>query len=257
MRGSKDPRLHSIFTPVAGFDIHARVADTAPPTSPAVVLVHGLGVSSRYMIPTVRALAHDCRVYAPDLPGYGRSRGPRDALDIPQLADVLAAWLQATQLDAPDLLLGNSMGCQVLAEMAVRYPARVRRLVLVGPTMDARARTAWQQFTRLAIDSVREAPSQPFLVAFDYAVFGFRRFRQTFYHAIADRIEDKLPHIDSPTLIVRGERDPIAPQPWVEEMTRRLPQGRMAVVPGAAHTVNYMAPDALADLVRVFLRESG
>jgi 2-hydroxy-6-oxonona-2,4-dienedioate hydrolase len=256
MRGSEDPRLHSIWTPAAGFDIHARVSDVAPPASPTVVLLHGLGVSSRYMIPTIKALARDCRVYAPDMPGYGRTSGPRDALDIRQLADVLAAWLAAARLDASDLLLGNSMGCQVLVDMAVRYPALVRRLVLVGPTVDPQARTAWQQFARLVADSVREAPSQPFLVAFDYAVFGLRRFRQTFYHAIADRVEDKLPHVEAPTLVVRGERDPIAPQPWVEEIARRLPRGRTAAVPGAAHTVNYMAPDALADLVRSFLRDA-
>ena len=217
------------------------------------MLVHGLGVSSRYMIPTIRALAPDCRVYAPDLPGYGRSPGPRDALTISELAETLDGWLQSTELAAPDLLLGNSMGCQILVELAVRFPARVRRLVLVGPTMDPSARSAPRQFGRLLLDSVREAPSQPFLVAWDYAVFGFRRFRQTFYDAIADRVEEKLPRVHAPTLVVRGERDPIAPQSWVEDFTRRLPRGRMAVVPGAAHTVNYMAPEALADLVREFL----
>jgi 2-hydroxy-6-oxonona-2,4-dienedioate hydrolase len=256
MRGSDDPRPRSTWTSAGRFRMHARVADSAPPGSPRVVLVHGLGVSSRYMIPTIRSLAHDCHVFAPDLPGYGRSAGPRDALDIPLLADALDAWLEAAHIGAPDVLLGNSMGCQILVDLAVRRPARVRRLVLVGPTMDAAARTAWQQFARLALDSVREAPSQPFLVAYDYAVFGFRRFRQTFYNALSDRVEDKLPRVLSPTLVVRGERDPIAPQRWVEEIVRRLPSGRLAVVPGAAHTVNYMAPDALAELVRAFLRST-
>jgi 2-hydroxy-6-oxonona-2,4-dienedioate hydrolase len=235
--------------------MHARVADAAPPGSPTVVLVHGLGVSSRYMIPTIRALARDCRAYAPDLPGYGRSPGPRDALTIPQLADALDAWLDAAGLDVPDVLLGNSMGCQILVDLAIRNPARVRRLVLVGPTMDREARSAAQQFGRLLVDSVREAPSQPFVVAYDYAVFGLRRFRQTFYDAIADPVEDKLPQVHAPTLVVRGERDPIVPQRWVEEFTARLPLGRLAVVPGAAHTVNYMAPEALGNLVRAFLRD--
>jgi pimeloyl-ACP methyl ester carboxylesterase len=235
--------------------MHARVVSEAPSPSPVVVLVHGLGVSSRYMIPTIRALASDCRVCAPDLPGFGRSAGPRDALDIPQLADALDSWLDAVDLGAPDVLLGNSMGCQILVDLAVRYPARVRRLVLVGPTMDSHARTAPRQLARLALDSVREAPSQPFVVAYDYVLFGFRRFRQTFHHALADRVEDKLPRVLAPTLVVRGERDPIASQRWVAEFTARLPRGRMAVVPGAAHSVNYMAADALADLVRGFLRE--
>jgi 2-hydroxy-6-oxonona-2,4-dienedioate hydrolase len=254
MRDERDTLRSDWITTALG-RMHSRVADGAPSESPAVVLVHGLGVSSRYMIPTIRALARDHRVYAPDLPGYGRSPGPRDALDIIQLAEALNAWLEAAGLTAPHLLLGNSMGCQILVELAVRYPARVRRLVLVGPTMDPDARSAWRQLGRLMIDTPREAPSQPFIVAYDYALFGFRRLRQTFSHAIADRVEDKLPRVSVPTLVIRGERDPIAPQRWIDEFTARLPLGRMAVVRGAAHTVNYMAADALADLVRSFLRD--
>ena len=206
------------------------------------------------MLPTLHALAPDCRVYAVDLPGYGRSPGPRDALDIPQLADVLDAWLTAAGLERPTLV-ANSMGCQIVADLAARRPERAARLVLVGPTMDPEAKSAVRQFGRLVIDTFREAPSQPFLVAFDYAVFGFRRFRQTFYMALADRIEEKAPAVRAPVLVVRGERDPIVPQRWAEALTARFPTARLEVVPGAAHTVNYMAPEALAALVRAFMRE--
>lgn len=247
--------VRSSWFDAGGWRLHVRVADQAPAGSASVVLVHGLGVSSRYMVPTIRELAADCRVFAPDLPGYGRSPGPRDALTIPLLADVLHAWMTAAGLDRP-LLLGNSMGCQILVDLAARRPERVGRLVLVGPTMDRSARSGWQQFTRLVADTFREAPSQPFLVAYDYLVFGFRRFRQTFYAALADRIEDKAPLVRAPVLVVRGERDPIVPQDWAEELTSRFPRARLVVVPGAAHTVNYMAPCELAAIVRAFLRTS-
>lgn len=121
--------------------------------------------------------------------------------------------------------------------------------------MDAQARTARQQFWRLVVDTFREAPSQPFVVAWDYARFGFRRFRQTFSEAAGDRIEDKLPRIAAPVLVVRGERDPIAPEGWVRSVAASLRRGRYAAVPGAGHTVNYMAPLALAGLVRAFLAD--
>ena len=206
------------------------------------------------MIPTIRALADDCLVYAIDLPGYGRTPGPRDPLSIGELAEALAAWLDAMGLQRP-LLLGNSMGCQILVEFAFRYPERLDRLVLVGPTMDPAARTGWQQFWRLMVDTFREAPSQPFVVAWDYAAFGFRRFRRTFYEAAGHRVEDLLPFVTAPVLVVRGARDPIAPEGWVRAFTRALPQGRYAAVAGAAHTVNYMAPAALAGLVRGFLQD--
>ncbi len=57
--------------------MHARVSeDRSPEGRPAVILVHGLVVSSRYMVPTLRQLAPHYRVYAPDLPGFGKSTNP-------------------------------------------------------------------------------------------------------------------------------------------------------------------------------------
>lgn len=243
------------WTRVGARRFHARTAAVPPPAgSPIVLLVHGLGVSSRYMIPTIRTLAPDHLVFAIDLPGYGRTPGPPHALSIPELADALLDWMTVMRIERP-LLLGNSMGCQVLVDLAVRHPSRVERLVLVGPTMDRCARTGWQQFGRLIVDTFREAPSQPFLVAFDYAAFGLRRFRETFRDAVRDRIEDKLPHVTAPVLVVRGARDPIVPERWAREVAARAPRGRFAAVPDAAHTVNYMAPEALARLVREFLAD--
>ena len=58
-----------------------------------------------------------------------------------------------------------------------------------------------------------------------------------------------------PTLVVRGERDPIVPQYWAEEVARILPRGRLAVVPEAGHALNYSRPHDLARLVRAYLSE--
>jgi pimeloyl-ACP methyl ester carboxylesterase len=63
----------SSWTQVNGRRMHARVGGRVG--APAVVLLHGLGVSSRYMLPLARELAPHFRVYAVDLPGFGRSSG--------------------------------------------------------------------------------------------------------------------------------------------------------------------------------------
>ena len=68
-----------------------------------------------------------------------------------------------------------------------------------------------------------------------------------------DRIEEKLPHVRVPALVVRGSKDPIVPQRWAEEVARLLPMGRLVVVPGAPHTLVYDAPLELARVVRPFL----
>lgn len=247
--------LGSRWDLVDGLPLHAVVSLNPGNTDcPPVVLVHGLVVSSRYMVPTALRLAPYCRVLAPDLPGFGKSAKPPHILDVPELADALAAWMQVVGLEKA-ALLGNSFGCQIVAEFAVRYPERIDRAILVGPTVDPRGRSALQQGIRWLLDAPREPMSLMSILVRDYLDAGLRRAFYTFRYALQDHIEEKLPRVQVPTLVVRGARDPIVPQRWAEEATRLLPRGRLAVIPGAAHTVNYGAPLELVRVARPFLRE--
>ena len=116
----EDQRLISRWADIGGLRMHARAAtDAANAGALPVVLVHGLVVSSRYMIPLAARLAAHAHVYAPDLPGFGKSDHPERPLKIAGLADALAGWMRATGL-ARAALIGNSMGCQVIAELALR-----------------------------------------------------------------------------------------------------------------------------------------
>src|SRR5436190_17974179 len=97
--GEPGKRLMSRWTTVAGWSMHALVPeDPSACPGPPVVLVHGLGVSGRYMLPTAVRLAGHLPTYVPDLPGFGQSARPARALDIPELADALAGWTRALGL---------------------------------------------------------------------------------------------------------------------------------------------------------------
>src|SRR5207248_863562 len=103
---------------VGGFRIHARhFKNLILASAPAIVLVHGLGASHRYLMPVAEELSHFVQVYVPDLPGFGLSDKPRQTFTIPQLADALADWIHAAGLGRP-ILLGNSMGCQIIVDLA-------------------------------------------------------------------------------------------------------------------------------------------
>ncbi len=212
------------------------------------MLVHGIAVSSRYMVPTIRALAHRFFVLAPDLPGSGRSHKPREALDVPQLADVLARWIE-TRGVSPCVLVGNSFGCQVVVECAVRHPHLVRALVLAGPTVDPAAPTVAAQVSRWAVNALREPLSLVGVVVREVLDWGPRRVVVTFGYGLRDEIETKLPRVVQPTLVVRGSRDVIAPQPWTTRAAELLPRGRHAVIAGAPHAVNWNAPVRFARLI--------
>jgi pimeloyl-ACP methyl ester carboxylesterase len=220
-----------------------------------VVLVHGLVISSRYMEPLAAILGRDFRVLAPDLPGFGESDKPRHVLDVDELADALALWLEASGV-ARAALIGNSFGCQVLAALALRHRDVVDRLVLQGPTVDPQARNLVVQFWRDIVNGRREPRPMGPLARIDYAKAGIRRALATARILIRDRIEERLPMIEAPTLVLHGSRDPVSPQQWAEEAARLLPRGKLVVVEGGTHTMNYTYPAEFAAAVRPFLEES-
>ncbi len=256
VRAFAQSTLRSHWIEVDGQRVHFRAASSgggpaSPPGRP-VVLVHGLAVSSRYMVPTAGWLSRDHPVFAPDLPGFGRSDDPRRVLSVPDLADALRGWTRAVGLDQP-VYLGNSLGCQVVADLAARFPQETGPLVLVGPTIDATERTMPRQVARLIVDTAMQPPDFLAIMAIDFLQAGVRRTAKTFRYALEDRIEEKLPHIPHPVLVVRGSRDPLAPQRWVEELTRLLPRGELRVIRGAGHTPHYTAPLELVEVVCRFL----
>ena len=244
--------IESRWLEVFGLAIHARVGGEGPP----VVLVHGYGVSGSYMLPLAQSLAPSYSVFAPDLPGYGRSQRPHLPLGIADLATALAGWLDAAGLRCP-AFVANSMGCQIVTELAVRLPRRVGPMVLIGPTVDPQRRAARHQLLGGLRDAAREPRSLLALTARDDCVFGVGALLATARSALADRIEQRLPRITQPTVVVRGEDDGFVGPSWAEAAAGLLPRSRLVVVPREPHAVHYTRPDLIAGIVNELLVEEG
>lgn len=223
----------------------------APP--PAIVLIHGLGMSSRCMVPTAVRLAPRYRVYAPDLPGHGRSPRAPGIPTVEALAGALLAWLDAADLAWP-ALLGNSLGCQVIAALVARRPQRIAAAIWVSPTMDPRARSVAAQALRLLRDAPREPPALWGLAVTEYLRAGPLRMLQTLNSALGDPLPARLPAMRLPVLVVAGARDPVAPPAWAASVARGLPDGRLVTLGGAPHAINYSRPADLARVVDAFVR---
>ncbi len=219
-----------------------------------VVLLHGLGLSGRYMLPLAVRRAAYHRVFLPDLPGFGDSSHPAGVLDVPGLADALAAWLEAMGLSRP-ALLGNSFGCQIIVDLAARHPDRIGRAILQGPTAPPEERTWLMQTVRWRQNQPFNPPSLGPVTWGDYRKCGWIRLFRTFHHSLRDPVEAKLPQVACPALVVRGTKDPICGAGWAEYVAARLPQGRLAEIPDVAHTLCYTAPIELAEVTRRILAE--
>lgn len=227
-----------------------RTSEPSAPDAPVIVLVPGLGLSTRSMLPLLNTLTpHD--VIVVDLPGVGSSEDPRQTPTLPGLADVLADFTAAVGVEKA-VFLGNSLGAQVAAELANRHPDRVVAAVLVGPTPDPSISSSLRQALRLLRDIPHERLSLIPLAAVSYLRAGpwqmWRLLRRSM-----QRAEQAMPTIKMPVLIVRGENDPVVQQPGVEELNRLIPGSRLVVIPGAGHAPNYSNPDQLAEVLRQFL----
>jgi pimeloyl-ACP methyl ester carboxylesterase len=247
-----DALFESRWTNVRGAQLHSRESRDAPLGVTPLVLVHGLAVSHRYLMPLGALLAPRYPVRAVDLPGFGLSEGSGAVLDVPELADRLADWLKASG-NAPADLLGNSFGAQVAVDLAVRYPELVRKLVLAGLTMDPQAHSMTRQTLRWLRGLPRENPGLLPIVAHDLADAGLVRAVRTFRAALRDPVEEKLPAVAAPVLVTRGEHEAVAPQRWAEQVVHLLPHGELAVVPESPHDATFTAAHGLAAITVPFL----
>jgi len=239
--------VRQVRTSAAGYDLV--LAEGGDPRAPAHVLVHGIGVSARYFRPLSEALERDSHVLAPDLPGFGRSPRPDHALDVAELADVVAALVVDRGLTEP-VLVGHSMGAQIVTEVLATRPGLAAGAVLIGPVVDDTARSAVRQGLRLARDLVHESLRSNAVVLADYLRCGPRRYAATLPHMLGYAIHERLPLVQEPVLVVRGAQDPVAPAAWVDRLAGLAPRGSAHDVPGAGHVAMFLDPEGVRTLCR-------
>jgi pimeloyl-ACP methyl ester carboxylesterase len=118
-------------------------------TGEPVLLLHGLGATKASFLPTLDALAPGYRAIGVDLPGFGDSDKPLfGAYDPPYFAQAMTALLDALELDSAHVV-GNSMGGRVALELGLAHPDRVKRLVLLAPSMSWLKSRPWAPYLRL------------------------------------------------------------------------------------------------------------
>ena len=232
---------------VDGTRIFARIAPGQTVDSPPILMLHGLVVSSSYFRPVAHHLDERFSLYIPDLPGFGRSSAGA-VRDLDGMIDALFAWMDVHGLESP-VVMANSLGCQVASLLATRHPERVSALVMVAPTMDPSVSGPIGVTLRGLRDIPRERQSLWRIWIPDFLLAGPVLALRWLMISLRDDQLSRLPRIRQPGVAVAGERDPICPVSWVRAFAGKVPRGRIEVIPGAPHAMNYSAPDALARIV--------
>lgn len=237
---------------VAGCEPRYREAGEGAP----IVLVHGLGLSADYWWrngPRLAAAGH--RVLAPDLPGFGRSAGPEGGLSVIQQAEALLAWLEALELP-PATLVGHSLSCQSVMEVAANHPERVAGLVLTAPTGEpGRGRLLHQ-----AVGLLRDIPRESFRLAMEvataYALAGPRRVWRTWKMGGHHDPLPLVPRILAPAIVVLGTRDPVVPVDFARTLAAGLGGREVRWIPDAAHALIFTHAEEFNRVVLGFVQEA-
>ncbi len=140
---------------VEGFPMYHRECRMAGPGAPAMVHVHGFGISGTYLEPTAALLTPRFRTFVPDLPGMGRSMRHDRPLDLPGLAKALVSYCDAVGVDKATFV-GNSLGCPIICEIAAAFPERIERAVLVSPAGGQTNQPLGRAIGQMVLDAPRE-----------------------------------------------------------------------------------------------------
>lgn len=231
---------------VAVDSTYVRVSSIGEPGERAFVLVAGLGIAATYYERLAPHLNENGPVHALDLPGFAGVPRFRGKVSIERYADAVEKVIADLGLVDP-VLVGHSMGTQVVTEVAARHP-EFSDLVLISPVVDSHARTVRQSAFRFLRSTVHEPAAVRWHGITAYALCGWHWFSKVLPRMIAFPIEERAARVQAHTLIVRGEHDAMVPRDWVRRLARVFPYAVLREVVDGAHSVMHAQADAVAQL---------
>ncbi|HEY5288298.1 MAG TPA: alpha/beta hydrolase [Solirubrobacteraceae bacterium] len=255
---------------------------------PAIVFVHGLSGSWPNWLEQLPVFGAEHRVIAMDLPGFGHSPMPKEQITISMYARILDGLLETLGVSAATVV-GNSMGGFVSTELAIAYPQRVERLVLISaagistyrhrdveriepylrrlaPILAAytgwtATRSDWMSrragLRNLSLGFVARHPSRlpAALAAEQMRGAGKPGFMQALRANIDYPIRERLPEIACPTLIVWGAEDKVIPVSDASVFEELIPNSRKVIFEDTGHVAMLERPASFNRLLRDFIAE--
>ncbi len=225
-----------------------------------ILFIHGTGVDSRLFADQLRFFSGAQTPISIDLPGHGQS--PGDALeDVVEYRMALEGFIEGAKL-ASVILIGHAMGAAIALDYAANHPREVEGLVLMdfGGTFPGAADSAADMLADT--DGYRAQNGRRGLSenASETAVEQVTSARTATYShsAIRDLVASakweasgRFPHVQTPTLLVYGEHDPLRQQ--MPELLEAMPHASSDVIPLARHFPHVEAPDILNDSLNRFV----
>ena len=252
---------------VNGMRMYYEVSGTGDP----LVVLHGAYMNIPTMGAIIPRLARTHQVYAVELQGHGRTTDIARPITYPNLADDVAAFMDAASLLKADVF-GYSMGAEVGLQLAIRHPAKVNKLVAASVAYDLKG---WQPaFTEMIPQmTVEMVSAMPF--AKDYPKLaanpnGFPEFARKLIALEKEPMawEADVKALKTPVLVIAGDADVSTLEHSVAmfrllggggmgdmvDMGKAPPASRLAILPATSHTAVITQVDLLLGFIEPFLQ---
>ena len=241
--------VQSGFAQVGDLSMYYEVHGSGEP----LVLIHGAYMSVDLMAPLLAPLAGSRRVIAMEQQGQGRTADIDRPITYEQMADDTAGLMEALDVASADVV-GYSMGAAVALQVALRHPARVRKLVVASAsyTSDGMHAEAFEMFPTITPELFAGSPIEAEYLRLAPNPDGFPKLVEKLVALDSTPFawpEDEIRAIAAPTLIVVGDSDVVTLEHAVQLFRLRgggvmgdftgLPSSQLAVLPGTTH---YMPP---------------
>ena len=256
-----------------GARIHYEVV--APKSGKAtrdVVLVQGIGLSSRFWFDQREILSDHARVILVDNRGTGRSDRPRGTYRLPMMADDVAAVMTAASATRATVV-GMSMGGMIAQHVAVRHPDRVNGLVLLATapghpwsvlpsaatlatllSAPLRKDRTSRRYNRLLLPERELDRASVHLAKWPAALaadpISPKTFLRQFYGVMTNWTGFAHAKIRCPAVVITGAEDILIPPENSARLAKRLPRAHLEILPDVAHAVPLLRPNVVKDALR-------
>lgn len=249
---------------VRGMQMYYEVSGKGEP----LVVLHGAYMNIPSMGAIIPRLAKTHKVYALEFQGHGRTTDLDRPITYPNLADDVAAFMDAVGLKQADVF-GYSMGAAAGLQLAIRHPAKVRKLVAASAAYDA---DGWQPEFKAMIPAMKVEAllDMPFVADYKKLAPDPNGFPELARKLIALEKEpmawgEDVKSVKTPILLITGDADVATLEHTVAlfrllgggamgDMGKPLPASRLAVLPATAHTAVITQPDLLMGFIEPFFK---
>ena len=244
--------------------------------APPIVFLHPLPFDHRIWVHQTFEFSFHHRILALDFPGLGCSDPPPSSTStISSLAEDVKDMMQAEGVDQAAIIVGLSIGGAVAQQFILRYPEKVRALVLSGTSSSYRAEEVRSKFSDRVqgyqspdarayyarnlelLFSPRFAASpqgRNLLELYATAKVDFPSVSRHFAALLECDLEEEIQSIKVPTLVIAGDEDRAFFDS--KRIAEKIPRAKFVPIGGAGHVVCYEQPQLFNAAMRDFLKHS-